>query len=244
MTVCALGLSVDEENRRADIFRGLVLGAHDLEVDSEAEDASDEEDEDVNGHSSRANPGRVVTPTPSDSYSMPTPSQSSLLGPAQTDVNETSTSTSSPSSVAPLPPLRRPFRRHCRIRYKRTIFPAHVNYAHELAGMGSFGRYAAWIEGDGVPEEMDWQKEPLRVIIAPLSWEDGTETYPELENEESGKAEAAIRHVAGSTARVLSVPSALQPKLNMVSCVALEDAAGVLAMATLEGQVYVFGLAA
>lgn len=244
MTVCALGLSVDEENRRADIFRGLVLGAHDLEVDSEAEDASDEEDEDVNGHSSRANPGRVVTPTPSDSYSMPTPSQSSLLGPAQTDVNETSTSTSSSSSVAPLPPLRRPFRRHCRIRYKRTIFPAHVNYAHELAGMGSFGRYAAWIEGDGVPEEMDWQKEPLRVIIAPLSWEDGTETYPELENEESGKAEAAIRHVAGSTARVLSVPSALQPKLNMVSCVALEDAAGVLAMATLEGQVYVFGLAA
>jgi hypothetical protein len=110
--------------------------------------------------------------------------------------------------------------------------------------MGSFGRYAAWIEGDGVPEEVNWEKESLRVVVAPLTRETGAEEYPDLANKDLGKAETAIRQTAGLSARVLNVPSALQPKLNMASCLAFEDAAGVLALSTLEGQVHVFGLAA
>ncbi|KAH7344093.1 hypothetical protein B0J17DRAFT_714232 [Rhizoctonia solani] len=240
-TVCALGLSVDVEDRRADIFRGLVLGAHDVEPDSEEDPDDSEEDEDLEtsmGSQSRARlaPGSILS-TLADSYSLPTPSQSSLLEPTQTEAS------SSSSLSSPVLPLRRPFRRVCRVRYKRTIFPAHVNYAHELAGMGSFGRYAAWIEGDGVPEEMDWKKEPLRVMVAPLARETGAEKYPELANVEPDKVETAIRQSATSLARVLSVPSVFQPKLNMVSCLAFEDAAGVLALSTIEGQVHVFGLA-
>ncbi|CAE6445632.1 unnamed protein product [Rhizoctonia solani] len=233
-TVCALGLSVDVEDRRADIFRGLVLGAHDVEPDSEEDPDGSEEDEDLGTSASSQTRARLaagnVLSTLADSYSLPTPSQSSLLEPTQTKAS----SSSSPSS--PVLPLRRPFRRVCRVRYKRTIFPAHVNYAHELAGMGSFGRYAAWIEGDGVPEEMDWQKEPLRVMVAPLTRETGAETYPELANVEPDQAETALRQSATSLARVLSVPSVFQPKLNMVSCLAFEDAAGVLALSTIEGQ--------
>ncbi|KAL5637193.1 hypothetical protein ACGC1H_000992 [Rhizoctonia solani] len=240
-TVCALGLSVDIEDRRADIFHGLVLGAHDVSPDSEEEPDNSEEDEDQGTSTGRPRaglaPGSVLS-TLADSYSLPTPSQSSLLEPTQTDTS----SSSSPSK--PILPLRRPFRRSCRVRYKRTIFPAHVNYAHELAGMGSFGRYAAWIEGDGVLEEVDWQKEPLRVMVAPLTRETGAEEYPELTNEEPDKAETAIRQSAASLARVLSVPEVFQPKLNMVSCLAFEDAAGVLALSTIEGQVHVFGLGA
>ncbi|KDN33830.1 hypothetical protein RSAG8_13086, partial [Rhizoctonia solani AG-8 WAC10335] len=259
-TVCALGLSVDVEDRRADIFRGIVLGAHDVAPDSEEEPDDSEDDEDLGAS--------TVLSTLADSYSLPTPSQSSLLEPTQAG---TSSSSSSPSS--PVLPLRRPFRRSCRVRYKRTIFPAHVNYAHELAGMGSFGRYAAWIEGDGVPEEVDWKKEPLRVVVAPLTRETGAEEYAELANEEPDKAETAIRQSAASLARVLSVPDVFRPKepdkaetairqsaaslarvlsvpdvfrpkLNMVSCLAFEDAAGVLALSTIEGQVHVFGLGA
>ncbi|CAE6366155.1 unnamed protein product [Rhizoctonia solani] len=234
-TVCALGLSVDVEDRRADIFRGIVLGAHDVAPDSEEEpeDSGDDEDPGTSTgfvHGTRLAPGNILS-TQADSYSMPTPSQSSLLEPTQTETS----SSSSPSS--PVLPLRRPFRRACRVRYKRTIFPAHVNYAHELAGMGSFGRYAAWIEGDGVLEEVDWQKEALRVVVAPLTRETGAEEYPDLAGEDASKAETAIRQAAGSLARVLNVPSALQPKLNMVSCLAFEDAAGVLALCTIEGQV-------
>ncbi|CUA77904.1 hypothetical protein RSOLAG22IIIB_06857 [Rhizoctonia solani] len=246
-TVCALGLSVDVEDRRADVFRGLVLGAHDIAPDSEEEPGDDDDGDDDIGTSTGSRPrtelafGSVLS-TLADSYSLPTPSQSSLLQPTQ--VETSSPSSSSSSASIPVLPLRRPFRRSCRVRYKRTIFPAHVNYAHELAGMGSFGRYAAWIEGDGVPEEVDWQKESLRVMIAPLTRETGAEAYPELANEEPARAETAIRQSAASLARVLSVPDVFQPKLNMVSCLAFEDAAGVLALSTIEGQVHVFGLAA
>ncbi|KAF8709705.1 KilA-N, partial [Rhizoctonia solani] len=233
-TVCALGLSVDVEDRRADIFRGIVLGAHDVALDSEEEPEDSGDDEDLAasagfGYRTRLTPGSILS-TQADSYSMPTPSQSSLLEPTQTEAS----SSSSPSS--PILPLRRPFRRVCRVRYKRTIFPAHVNYAHELAGMGSFGRYAAWIEGDGIPEEVDWQKESLRIVVAPLVPETGAEKYSNLANEVPSKAETAIRQAAGSLARVLHVPSALQSKLNMVSCLAFEDATGVLALSTIEGQ--------
>ncbi|CAE6477084.1 unnamed protein product [Rhizoctonia solani] len=236
-TVCALGLSVDVEDRRADIFRGLVLGAHDVAPDSEDE-PDDSEDEDVGTSTgsalgSRLAPGNILS-TQADDYSLPTPSQSSLLEPIQVGASSSSSSSSPPSN--PVLPLRRPFRRICRVRYKRTIFPAHVNYAHELAGMGSFGRYAAWIEGDGVPEEVDWQKESLRVVVSPLMRETGAEEYPELANVEPDKAETALRQSAGSSARVLNVPSVFQPKLNMVSCLAFEDAAGVLALSTIEGQ--------
>ncbi|CAE6363355.1 unnamed protein product [Rhizoctonia solani] len=250
-TVCALGLSVDVEERRADVFRGLVLGAHDVAPDSEEEPDDDGDDGDDGGDDIGTSTGSrprtelafgSVLSTLADSYSLPTPSQSSLLQPTQ--VETSSSSSSSSSASIPVLPLRRPFRRSCRVRYKRTIFPAHVNYAHELAGMGSFGRYAAWIEGDGVPEEVDWQKESLRVMIAPLTRETGAEAYPELANEEPARAETAIRQSAGSLARVLSVPDVFQPKLNMVSCLAFEDAAGVLALSTIEGQVHVFGLAA
>ncbi|CAE6422564.1 unnamed protein product [Rhizoctonia solani] len=232
-TVCALGLSVDVEDRRADIFQGLVLGAHDVAPDSEEEPDNSEEEDEQGASTGRPRAGLAlgnVLSTLADSYSLPTPSQSSLLEPTQTETS----SSSSPSN--PILPLRRPFRRSCRVRYKRTIFPAHVNYAHELAGMGSFGRYAAWIEGDGVLEEVDWQKEPLRVMIAPLTRETGAEEYPELANETPGNAETAIRQSAASLARVLSVPGVFQPKLNMVSCLAFEDSAGVLALSTMEGQ--------
>ncbi|CCO30062.1 Cell division cycle-related protein res2/pct1 [Rhizoctonia solani AG-1 IB] len=233
-TVCALGLSVDVEDKRTDIFRGIVLGAQDVAPDSEEEpeDSGGDEDLEVSPsfkHSAQLAPGSILS-TQADSYSMPTPSQSSLLEPTQTEAS----SPSSPSS--PVLPLRRPFRRVCRVRYKRTIFPAHVNYAHELAGMGSFGRYAAWIEGDGVPEEVNWEKESLRVVVAPLTRETGAEEYPDLANKDLDKAETAIRQTAGLSARVLNVPSALQPKLNMASCLAFEDAAGVLALSMLEGQ--------
>ncbi|KAJ1308343.1 hypothetical protein OPQ81_004053 [Rhizoctonia solani] len=243
-TVCALGLAVDVEDRRADIFRGLVLGAHDIPPDSEEElDGSDEDEDEDLGTSAgsrprgRLAPGNILS-TEADSYSLPTPSQSSLVEPAQTETSSSSSSSSSSSPSSPILPLRRPFRRTCRVRYKRTIFPAHVNYAHELAGMGSFGRYAAWIEGDGVPEEMDWQKEPLRLMVAPLTRETGAEEYPEFANLEPDKAGTAIRQSVTSSARVLNVPGVFQPKLNMASCLALEDAAGILALSTIEGQVY------
>ncbi|CAE7052503.1 unnamed protein product [Rhizoctonia solani] len=172
-TVCALGLSVDVEDRRADIFHGLVLGAHDVPPDSEEEPNDSEDDEDMGTSTgsrarSRLAPGNILS-TLADSYSLPTPSQSSLLEPTQTEMS----SSSSPST--PILPLRRPFR----------------------PGMGSFGRYAAWIEGDGVPEEQDWQKEPLRVMVAPLTRETGAEEYPELAGEEPDKVETAIRIMAG-----------------------------------------------
>jgi hypothetical protein len=238
ITVCAMGLSVDVDQRSTDVFRGMALGAHDIEPDSESDESESELDESSTSWGPRlrptsVRPGRCNTrSTLPDSYSLPTPSQSSLIeqpDPAPTPANETK---------APTPlPLHRPFRRVCRVRYKRTIFPTHVNYAHELAGIGSFGRYAAWIEGDGVPEQVDWAKESLRVVVAPLTWESGSETY-------DGQDEKAMRDQAGERARVVDVPEGMRDKLNLVSCVAMEDGCGVLAMATINGQVFVGSLVA
>ncbi|QRV72339.1 hypothetical protein RhiJN_00353 [Ceratobasidium sp. AG-Ba] len=229
ITVSALGLSVDAEGRSTDVFRGVALGSHDIEPDSESD--SDESDSDSYSHSSSSSSSyssrfRTGGPQP-DSYHLPTPTQSSLLQPATEP-------TPAEKLQAKSLPLSRPFRRVCRVRYKRTIFPAHVNYAHELAGIGSFGRYAAWIEGDGVLEEVDWEREPLRVVVAPLEWEKGGEPG-------EGWNEDLERRKAGQRARVVHVEG-VRNKLNLVSCLAMEDAAGVIVMATIDGQVVVGSL--
>ncbi|KAG8735097.1 hypothetical protein FRC12_018214 [Ceratobasidium sp. 428] len=230
ITVSALGLSVDAEHRSTDVFRGVALGSHDIEPDSES-DGESESESDSSSASNSSHTSRFLTstPLPSSSYSLPTPTQSSVLAPAvQAPTPAEKLQTKSLS-------LRRPFRRSCRVRYKRTIFPTHVNYAHELAGIGVFGRYAAWIEGDGAPEEVDLEKEELRVVVAPLVWERGGE----------GGDEASERRRAGELARVVNVQAGqggMREKLNIVSCVAMEDALGVVVMATMDGQVLVGSL--
>ncbi|KAG8704429.1 hypothetical protein FRC08_002239 [Ceratobasidium sp. 394] len=227
ITVSAFALSVDAENRTTDLFQGIALGSHDIEPDTESDESESECDSSAQ-FQSRAR-------TLPDSYNLPTPSQSSLLAPVPApDPTPVPAAVEKQQSNQLL--LRRPFRRVCRVRYKRTIFPAHVNYAHELAGIGSFGRYAAWIEGDGIPEDVDLAKEPLRVVVAPLEWEKGGE--PGKEWDEEGE-----RRRVGDMARVVNVlGTGMRDKLNLVSCVAMEDAVGVIAMATMDGQVVVGSL--
>ncbi|KAG9127726.1 hypothetical protein FRC07_010338 [Ceratobasidium sp. 392] len=235
ITLSALGLSVDAEHRSTDVFRGVALGSHDVEPDSESDGSESDSDSTSSTSSSTSrshsrHPGFQTSTLPT-SYSLPTPTQSSLLAPATPPTPSEKQKTKSL-------PLHRPFRRVCRVRYKRTIFPTHVNYAHELAGIGAFGRYAAWIEGDGAPEEVDWAKEELRVVVAPLVWESGAELR------DGGDGEVGERKRAGEMARIVSVPDegGMRDKLNLVSCVTMEDALGVIAMATIDGRVVVGSL--
>jgi hypothetical protein len=127
-------------------------------------------------------------------------------------LNETLLSSQSSSTQPPR------YRRECRVRYKRTVFPSRLQCTwHELATLGSHGRRAVWIEGNGPPRDEG------RLDVEPY--------------DESATLRLMLSTVGSSDPKEVAVPPSVRAQLARVSCIAFEDSIGSIALATLDGQV-------
>lgn len=205
-------MTIDAETTNQDAFRGLVLGAHSVDTSRQSAPRADDGLMDVDSGvelSARAHntrPQHVPHPKAvSSSPSIP-PTTYSHTASANPSVQQ-------PSSQPPR------YRRECRVRYKRTVFPARLQCTwRELAALGAHGRQAVWIEGDGPPpgdgqlDESHDENASLRVVLAPI---EGARTTP----------------------KEVAVPPSVRSQLGCVSCVAFEDSTATVALATLDGRV-------
>lgn len=225
--VCALSMTtVDPDTSNLDAFRGLVIGVHDVDVGRKHTPAT----EDSIAASTGEEASSSVTHRPHHMPHPPSPSPplaALSLDPPSSPASSTSTAVLPDSTAAqPYAPPQPPrYRRECRVRYKRTVFPSHLTCTwHELAALGTHGRRAVWIEGDGPPPpdvEGDADALPydesasLRVMLASVGDRTSPDTIP----------------------REVSVPPGVRANLGDVSCLALDDSTGALALATMDGRV-------
>lgn len=120
------------------------------------------------------------------------------------------------------------------MRYKRTVFPTHLTCTwHELAALGTHGRHAIWIEGDGPPPEEDLP--PVGVVMDVGAVGRGV-------RDESAELRVLLagvgdRNDRATAPREVVIPPSVRAQLGRVSCVAVEDSVGMLALATLDGRI-------
>ncbi|KAG9127517.1 hypothetical protein FRC07_012804 [Ceratobasidium sp. 392] len=230
--ISAMSMTIDAETSNLDAFRGLVIGAHDVDIGRKSVPVAPSANGMTSAAASTTRPHHVPDLHPSSSPP-PTPS---TFGP-QSPLASTSSLTSLPVPPvlaplpAPPPPQPTRYRRECRVRYKRTVFPSRLSCTwHELAALGTHGRHAVWIEGDGPPPEEDGVSE---VPPPPIS--------PENLRDESASLRVMLASVdagsAGQAPKEIVVPPNVRGQLGRVSCVAFEDSLGMLAMATLDGKI-------
>ncbi|CUA74512.1 hypothetical protein RSOLAG22IIIB_11272 [Rhizoctonia solani] len=204
--ISALSMTIDAETTNLDAFRGLVVGIHNVDAGRECVPRDDDMDVDLNvGTSTSDNTRPEHTPNPQAAAS-PSPPPSIL---------PLSTKTSSSSGLSTQPPR---YRRECRVRYKRTVFPSRLQCTwHELAALGTHGRRAVWIEGDGPPQDEG------RLELEPY--------------DESASLRLMLTTVGSNNPKEVTVPHAVRAQLAHVSCVAFEDSTGAIALSTLDGRV-------
>jgi hypothetical protein len=213
--ISAMSMTIDAETSNLDAFRGLVLGTHNVDVARmnipQPDDIEMQVDDEV----------EMVTPVDSTRpQHIPDPQavSSPLPTPAAPHPSSSNTcpSAQQPSSQPPR------YRRECRVRYKRTVFPARLQCTwHELGALGTHGRRAIWIEGDGPPtDEGRLEVEPhdesasLRVMLAPVD----------------GPRDRIVP-------KEVQIPPGVRAQLGRVSCIAFEDSTATIALATLDGRV-------
>ncbi|KAF8756848.1 hypothetical protein RHS01_03979 [Rhizoctonia solani] len=202
--ISALSMTIDAETTNLDAFQGLVIGIHGVDTNRKSVPRDDSMDMDVEmsvPDSARPqhipNPQAVASPSPPPNTLPPTESYSS----------------SQPASTQP--PR---YRRECRVRYKRTIFPSRLQCTwHELAALGVHGRRAVWIEGNGPPQDEG------RLDVKP--------------HDENATLRLMLSALEGSSPKEVSIPPSVRAQLTHVSCVAFEDSTGAIALATLDGRV-------
>ncbi|KDN38731.1 LOW QUALITY PROTEIN: hypothetical protein RSAG8_09281, partial [Rhizoctonia solani AG-8 WAC10335] len=103
----------------------------------------------------------------------------------------------------------------CTIQTHRLPFTPPCTW-HELAALGTHGRRAVWIEGDGPPPD---------------------EGHLELEPyDESASLRLMLTTVGSNNPKEVAVPPTVRAQLAHVSCVAFEDSTGTIALATLDGR--------
>ncbi|KAG8738815.1 hypothetical protein FRC10_006468 [Ceratobasidium sp. 414] len=228
--ISAMSMTVDAETSNLDAFQGLVIGVHDVDVGRMSVPVVSSASEMSSTAASATRPHHVPDLHPSSS---PPPTPSTLGSPSPLpSASSLANLPVSPVLAPPLPPPQPPrYRRECRVRYKRTIFPSRLACTwHELAALGTHGRHAIWIEGDGPPPEEDGASQ-----VPP----------PPIPSENLRDESASLRvmlasvdaHGAGQVPKEVSVPPNVRAQLGRVSCVAFEDSVGALAMATLDGRV-------
>ncbi|QRV94062.1 F-box-like protein [Ceratobasidium sp. AG-Ba] len=223
--ISAMSMTIDAETSNLDAFRGIVIGMHNVDVGRKSVSVAPSSDEELTSAAvpSSPRPHHVPSLHPSSSPP-PTPSPIGL----PSSPPSSSSSNLPVSSLLPPPPPQPPrYRRECRVRYKRTVFPSRLTCTwHELAALGTHGYRAIWIEGDGPPPEEDGATEVPPPPIPPESLRD-----------ESMSLRVMLASVGVDGAREVAVPASVKTQLGRVSCVALEDSVGMLAMATLDGRV-------
>ncbi|KAJ1304440.1 hypothetical protein OPQ81_005587 [Rhizoctonia solani] len=205
-TISALTMTIDAETSNLDAFRGLVVGIHNVDTGRKSIPRDDDMDMDVNMETSIADntrPDHIPNPQAAASASPPP----NTLPP--------STKTHSCSQPSTQPPR---YRRECRVRYKRTVFPSRLQCTwHELAALGTHGRRAVWIEGDGPPRDEG------RLEVEPY--------------DESTSLRLMLTTVGGNSPKQVAIPPNVRAQLTHVSCLAFEDSTGAIALATLDGRV-------
>ncbi|CAE7177057.1 unnamed protein product [Rhizoctonia solani] len=206
-TISALSLTIDAETSNLDAFRGLVVGMHIVDANRKSIHQDEDMDVDMDVEASTADHTRPKHIP--DSRAAVSPSPPPALPPSTTN---------SPSSPPSTQPPR--YRRECRVRYKRTVFPSRLLCTwHELAALGVHGRYAVWIEGDGPPHPQD----EGRLDLEP--------------HDESASLRLMLMTVGSNDPKEVVVPPSVRAQLPHVSCVAFEDSTGAIALATLDGRV-------
>ncbi|KAG8714374.1 hypothetical protein FRC11_008728 [Ceratobasidium sp. 423] len=203
--ISALSMTIDAETSNLDAFRGLVVGIHGVDASRESVPQDDDMDVDVAVETSASDSARPQhIPNPQAAASPPPP-----------NILPSSTKAPSASLLSTQPPR---YRRECRVRYKRTVFPSRLQCTwHELAALGTHGRRAVWIEGNGPPQDEG------RLELEPY--------------DESVSLRFMLTTVGGSDPKEVVVPPNVRSQLPHVSCVAFEDSTGTIALATLNGQV-------
>ncbi|QRW21382.1 F-box-like domain protein [Rhizoctonia solani] len=202
--ISALSMTIDAETTNLDAFQGLVIGIHGVDTNRKSVPRDDSMDMDIEmsvPDSARPqhipNPQAVASPSPPPNTLPPTESYSS----------------SQPASTQP--PR---YRRECRVRYKRTVFPSRLQCTwHELAALGVHGRRVVWIEGNGPPQDEG------RLDVEP--------------HDENATLRLMLSALEGSGPKEVSIPPSVRAQLTHVSCVAFEDSTGAIALATLDGRV-------
>ncbi|KAH7339482.1 hypothetical protein B0J17DRAFT_361949 [Rhizoctonia solani] len=205
-TVSALSMTIDTETTNLDAFRGLVVGIHTVDAGRKSVPRDDEMDVDLN----------VETSTVDDTRPQHIPNAQATSSPSPPPNAPRSLAKSGPSSQVSTQPSR--YRRKCRVRYKRTVFPSRLQCTwHELAALGTHGRRAVWIEGDGPPQDEG------RLGMEP--------------HDESASLRLMLTTVGSNNPKEVTIPSGVRAQLARVSCVAFEDSTGAIALATLDGRV-------
>ncbi|CAE6431529.1 unnamed protein product [Rhizoctonia solani] len=203
--ISALSMTMDAETTNLDAFQGLVIGIHDVDANRKGVPRDDDMDVDVEMSATDNERPRHV-PNPQAAAS-PSPPPSTL--PPSTEIL---LSSQPPSTQPPR------YRRQCRVRYKRTIFPSRLQCTwHELATLGSYGRRAVWIEGNGPPQD-----------------EGSLDVEP---HDESATLRLMLSTVGSNNPKEVAIPPSVRAQLARVSCVSFEDSTGAIALATLDGQV-------
>ncbi|KAG9091452.1 hypothetical protein FS749_016536 [Ceratobasidium sp. UAMH 11750] len=218
--ISTMSMTIDAETSNLDAFRGLVIGMHDVDIGRKSVPIVSSPSEMSSTAASATRPHHVPASHPSSSPP-PTPSTLGLPSPLSL--------ANSPIPPPPPPPQPQPtrYRRECRVRYKRTVFPSRLSCTwHELAALGTHGRHGIWIEGDGPPPEEDGVTD---VPPPPIP--------PENVRDESASLRVMLASVQDHAPKEVFIPPNVRAQLGRVSCVAFEDSVGALAMATLDGKV-------
>ncbi|CAE6448652.1 unnamed protein product [Rhizoctonia solani] len=204
--VSALSMTIDAETTNLDAFRGLVVGIHTVDAGRKSVPRDDDMDVDESveaGAVDNTRPQHIPNP---QAASSPSPPPNAPIF---------SVKSGSSSQLSTQPPR---YRRECRVRYKRTVFPSRLQCTwHELAALGTHGRRAVWIEGDGPPQDEG------RLELEP--------------HDESASLRLMLTTVGSSNPKEVAIPSGVRAQLAHVSCVAFEDSTGAIALSTLDGRV-------
>ncbi|CAE6415932.1 hypothetical protein ACGC1H_007179 [Rhizoctonia solani] len=205
-TISALSMTIDAETTNLDAFRGLVVGIHNVDAGRESIQQDDNMDAEMSVETSTTDNTRP--------QHMPNPQAAASPSPPPNTLSP-STKSSSSSRPSTQPPR---YRRECRVRYKRTVFPSRLQCTwHELAALGTYGRHAVWIEGDGPPQDEG------RLELDPY--------------DESDSLRLMLTTVGSDSPKEVAVPPTVRAQLAHVSCIAFEDSTGTIALATLDGRV-------
>ncbi|CAE6407394.1 unnamed protein product [Rhizoctonia solani] len=207
--ISALSMTIDAETTNLDAFQGLVIGIHGVDASRKSVPQGDgmDVDADVDVEMSTADSTRPQHVPDLQAVASPSPPLNALP-----PLNETLLSSQSSSTQPPR------YRRECRVRYKRTVFPSRLQCTwHELATLGSHGRRAVWIEGNGPPRDEG------RLDVDPY--------------DENATLRLMLSTVGSNDPKEVAVPPSVRAQLARVSCIAFEDSIGSIALATLDGQV-------
>ncbi|KAG9100292.1 hypothetical protein FRC06_004302 [Ceratobasidium sp. 370] len=228
--ISAMSMTVDAETSNLDAFRGLVIGVHDVDAGRKSVPVVSSASEMASTATPATRPHHVPALHPSSSPP-PTPSTLGPPSPLSSAASLANLPISPVTAPPPPPPQPTRYRRECRVRYKRTVFPSRLTCTwHELAALGTHGRHGIWIEGDGPPPEEDGVSEVPPPPIPPENLRDESASLRVM-------LASVDAHGAGQVPKEVSVPPNVRAQLGRVSCVAFEDSVGALVMATLDGRV-------